>query len=54
MVMRNTKNISIELMRYLMIMAVVILHFGEDFTGEMRTLMGGALGVDFFFIIGGF
>lgn len=41
MVMRNTKNISIELMRYLMIMAVVILHFGEDFTGEMRTLMGG-------------
>ena len=48
------KNLSIELMRYLMIMSVAILHFGEDFCGEMRTLKGGAIGVDFFFLIGGF
>lgn len=48
------RNFDIELMRYLMIIAVAVLHFGEDYTGTMRTLKGGALGVDFFFLISGF
>ena len=52
---KDGKNLSIELMRYLMIIAVAVLHFGEDFVGDMRIFLGGgALGVDFFFLIGGF
>lgn len=48
------KNADIELMRFLMITAVAVLHFGEDYTGISRTLRGGYLGVDYFFLIGGF
>ena len=47
------KNLSIEFMRYLMIIAIAILHFGEEFPNPFPTL-GGALGVDFFFVVGVF
>ena len=48
------KYIDIELMRYVMIMAVAILHFSEDYAGSGDALMGGYLGVDYFFLIAGF
>lgn len=47
------KNISIELMRFLMMISIAVLHFGEDFSGMSRTLKGGAIGVDSFFILQG-
>lgn len=36
------KNLSIEFMRYLMIIAIAILHFGEEFPNPFPTL-GGVL-----------
>lgn len=47
------RNLDIELMRYIMIISIAVLHFGEDFSGMMRTIKGGAIGVDFFFIVAG-
>ena len=34
------KNLSIEFMRYLMIIAIAILHFGEEFPNPFPTLWG--------------
>lgn len=49
----TTKNLDIEIMRFIMILSVTVLHFSEDY-GFAGILNGGYLGVDFFFIIGGF
>jgi len=48
------KNADIEFLRFFMILAVIILHFSEDYVGIPGILKGGYLGVDFFFILSGF
>lgn len=49
----HNKNLDLELMRFVMILAVCLLHFSEDFGGGHKGIGGGYLGVDFFFLVGG-
>lgn len=50
---KHEKNLDIELMRFIMTLCVAVLHFSEDY-GFVGIFNGGYLGVDFFFVIGGF
>jgi len=49
-----SKNSEFEMYRVLMILAIAILHFSEDYTGLPGILPGGYLGVDFFFLLSGY
>lgn len=52
LVITNKRNLEIEIYRFLMIIAVSVIHFNEDLKIEL--LKGGYLGVDFFFVLSGF
>lgn len=49
----KNKNADLELARFLMIIAVAVLHFTEDYVGH-SFISGGYLGVDFFLTLSGF
>lgn len=50
----DKRNIDIELIRVFAIVAIMALHFQEDFLGERPFFGGGYLGVDIFFMLAGF
>lgn len=51
---RTERNIEVELLRIISIIAIMILHFQEDFVGKRIVFSGGYLGVDVFFLLSGF
>lgn len=53
-VQKKKMNAEIEVLRFLMILGVMILHFSEDYIDERGIVWGGHLGVDFFFVLSGF